>query len=957
MLRVLAVVGRLLRALAALATLVGFLLGVPWLLVQVIGWPLDWIGWAQPGTLPTLADLTTALTTSWYDDKILALLATVGWVLWLLFCRDVLVEVIEAAAVAAATRRGHRRPLASGRGPIRWVAAVLVGAVLGAVLFDLMRGIAGPTPGAAADAAARRPAVAVAAAPSVVTVVTLPAQTGPRPAFTTTSITPTTVATTTANATKEEPARARNESSGTHRVTAGDNLWDIAEQRLGDPHRWREIYVLNRGHEQANGYALTDPDEIHIGWVLDLPARDPAPTVPDTEPAAPATPATADVVPAVPAPSSSTTTSPSTPASPAPSTPAPSTAHTTPPGTPAPAVSVPDEGTGARDDRHIGITLPSQGWISLGLAATIAALGALLRLHRRRHARLGAPIPVRTGPTRPPVPPGLALAEAAGRRDLTPDTDPEHDPADSDTPRRHGARPTSPVVSAPIGVDGSGAEVSLFALPGPGLALRGPGAEPVARAVLASALATGVYDPPNVRPVVVTTPNVLARLLPDGAEATGLDPDGITFDGERLILLADTAAAVTHAEEEMIGRRRLLDTIDAETIADLNARTDHIEHQPPYVLLIDGGQRHAGRIAAVAAHRSALHLHPVVLGDLDGARTVECAADGTTPGGGRFATLAASDLAQLIAMIAESAARPEPGTDIDEPAAEVDSLPERDEADEVTPPAALEPLVDLPAASGDSPPLVRLTVLGPVTVTTDAGPVTTGMRSGSYAALALLAAHPHGRTLEQIAADLHPDTDPTAAAKRIRTDITTARRVLRTATGTNEAKFIVYDPATSRYHLDPDTIEVDLWRMLTAISEANTATDDTTALAALREAADLYGGDFAEGQDRAWITDYATTHRHQILNVYARIAEHLEAEQPDAAVAALEAAVLRDPVNEELYQRIMRIHGRQHRPDGVRRTLRRLETQLADLGGAEPSEATRRVADRQLHPVHAGARP
>ena len=149
------------------------------------------------------------------------------------------------------------------------------------------------------------------------------------------------------------------------------------------------------------------------------------------------------------------------------------------------------------------------------------------------------------------------------------------------------------------------------------------------------------------------------------------------------------------------------------------------------------------------------------------------------------------------------------------------------------------------------------------------------MRSGAYAALARQAAHPHGRTLAQISADLHPDTDPATAAKRIRTDINTVRRVLRTATGATDAKFVLYDPATGRYRIDPDTIAVDLWRMLTAIGTANTATDDTTALTALREAADLYAGDFADGQDRIWVTDYATTHRHQILNVYARIAELL----------------------------------------------------------------------------------
>jgi DNA-binding SARP family transcriptional activator len=246
---------------------------------------------------------------------------------------------------------------------------------------------------------------------------------------------------------------------------------------------------------------------------------------------------------------------------------------------------------------------------------------------------------------------------------------------------------------------------------------------------------------------------------------------------------------------------------------------------------------------------------------------------------------------------------------------------------------------------------VQLSVLGQVTVTTASGPITTGMRTGSYAVLALLAAHPHGRTLDQIAADLLPDTDPAVAVKRLRTDITTARRVLRAATGSAKPMFIIYDPATSRYRLDPDLIEVDLWRMLTAIHEANTATDDIQALAALHEAADLYAGDFAEGQDRAWITDYATTYRHQILGVYTRIAEILEPDQPDTAITTLEQAIQHDPVNEELYQRVMRIHGRQHRPDAVRRTLHRLENQLAELGVAEPSEATLRVAARQLHPT------
>jgi DNA-binding SARP family transcriptional activator len=303
-------------------------------------------------------------------------------------------------------------------------------------------------------------------------------------------------------------------------------------------------------------------------------------------------------------------------------------------------------------------------------------------------------------------------------------------------------------------------------------------------------------------------------------------------------------------------------------------------------------------------------------------------------------------------MLSTALARPEAGTDVDDPPAE----PTRATA-------STEPTEPVPAQHGDATALARLRVLGPITVATDAGPIATGMRSGSYTALALLAAHPAGRTLDQLAAALHPDTDKDTAAKRVRTDITTARRVLRAATGHDKPWFVVYYQTTARYRIDPDTVAVDLWRMLTAIKHANTTTrdrdkdrsadgdGDTATLAALRQAAELYGGDFADGDDRAWALDYATTYRHQILTVYARIAELLEPDHPDQAVAALETAVELDPVNEELYQRIMRIHGRQHRPDAVRRTLRRLEERLADLGDAEPSQATRRVAERQLRPA------
>jgi len=958
--RVVAAAGRLLRGLLALAALLGLLGGVPWLLVWFVGWPL-------PEHMPGLGELGTALASPLDDRKILNLLAILAWALWLLFLRDVLVEAILSAGEAADARRGRPRPPRRRPvGPVRLVAAVLVGAIAGAILLDALRGAVtnrATSAAAAANAAAHTPAVAVA--PAQPAAVEPLAASGPRPALATPAR-PSILATVTArsgHSDSDVPGWAQDAPGGIHRVVKGDNLWDIAKVKLGDPFRWREIYVLNRDKPQANGYALTDPDEIHIGWVLVLPARTPAaasppagtaagnpvPAAPPVQSAPPAIPAPAAPPPATATPASPPPASPP-PASGAPAVPAPSGSADSSASAPTPhpaAPSAPSQG-----EHEHGVSLPSQGWVSLGLAATIAVGAALLRLQRRRRARLGYPIPVAMGSQPAPVPASLAAVDAAGTRLLDLD-------GDSALP---GVLPAAPPVAAPVGVDAHGGEVSLFDLPGPGLALHGPGAEPAARAVLAAVLSTGLVQHLADRAVVVTSVDALAGLLPAGHPPVGLNPDRSSFDGERLIVLADAGAVVRYGEEEMIHRRRLLDSMGFDTVTALNARNDHFENQTQCVLLVQADARHAARVQAVAAHRHALWLHPIIVGPLDGIPTVEVAADGTVsateadmptdpPGSpiARLATLSARDLVDVLALVAEVAPRQEEGTDVDEPALAAESVmvssigtASIDAAD----------AVEIPARSGDAAAaLVHLAVLGPITVATEGGPVGAGMRSGSYGVLALLAAHPRGRTREQLAADLYPDVNPESADNQVRTATTTIRRVLRQATGHDEAKFILYDAGTGLYRLDPDTVEVDLWHMLTAIQAANTATDDQECLAALRQAAEDYQGDFALGQDGAWALDYATTYRHQILSVYARTAEILEADQPEQAIAVLEAAIGRDPVNEELYQRVMRIHGRLGRPDAVRRTMQVLEDRLADLGEAEPSEATRRVAARQLKPT------
>ena len=55
-------------------------------------------------------------------------------------------------------------------------------------------------------------------------------------------------------------------------VQERDSLWRIAEARLGDPLRWREIYDLNHAVVQPDGGRLTEATLLHPGWTLRLPA-------------------------------------------------------------------------------------------------------------------------------------------------------------------------------------------------------------------------------------------------------------------------------------------------------------------------------------------------------------------------------------------------------------------------------------------------------------------------------------------------------------------------------------------------------------------------------------------------------------------------------------------------------------------------------------------------------------
>ena len=66
--------------------------------------------------------------------------------------------------------------------------------------------------------------------------------------------------------TSETTAPAAAPASRSYTVVAGDSLSKIAQRELGDASRWRAIYDANRDK-------IDDPDLIHPGQVLTMPAR------------------------------------------------------------------------------------------------------------------------------------------------------------------------------------------------------------------------------------------------------------------------------------------------------------------------------------------------------------------------------------------------------------------------------------------------------------------------------------------------------------------------------------------------------------------------------------------------------------------------------------------------------------------------------------------------------------
>lgn len=880
----------ILRGLTSLALLAAVIVGVPFLLLTFGATllPPRGLTWDQIGGALMRPDDGTLL---------IAALQLLVWLLWAAFTLLVAAEVL-------AQLRGRAAPTVRGLGFLQRPAAALVTAV--AVLLTIntesLHAVAAPIV-ATAPEQPNRP-------------VAHNAPTAPSPAA----------------AVKAEPELPR------YTVRRYDSLWRIADRHLGDGLRWREIHALNV-------HQLPNPDHIHPGMVLRLPADatgldhtslrqvpvqagDTLSAIANRELGDAAAwpplfeanrgrvqpdgtlfndpdrlqPGFALLIPSIPTrqpppPPSAVPVQPSKPPTPSPASPP--TQRPAPTTTMAPLTTAQSEPSSQHDTERPGATLPSGAIVGLTLASAISAAITLLWLRRRHRYQ---PRPLSTAGTPKQLP---AAARALRRADQHPD------------------RPTVTVgaTDVPIAFDHQENELPIDPIAQRGLGLIGPGAHAAARAILISYLAES-----RTRELEVVLPqHDLERLIGSVQASTPTN-----------LRITDTLdSALTHLETEHIRRARLLDsTATADMLALRQAAPD--EDVPRLILIATPDPRSLHRMGAIQQLGSERDIGGVVLGRSDTGPTYEVDDDGSArlisnPGNSdapkhvRFFTAAAREAADLLAVLAEAH-----GVSAD--AGETETRAQEENEIQTPDPASV------PTVNADRP--VTLTLFGPPAITVQGDELATGLRSNARELLLYLALRPSGTTLDQALETLWPDTEMSRAREAFHTAVGNIRKVLRTATDLPDEKFVLFN--NNRYRLDPTTVDADTWRFEHALRQAQVAEDTAQQADALTTATTLYTGQLAADLGLEWLDlDRANLHR-RALDAHSALADLYEGAEPDRALAVLEQAIRRDPYAEALYARIMRIQVTLGRHDAAQRTYRLLQAHLAEID-AEPDIETQKV--------------
>ncbi|WP_419995053.1 hypothetical protein [Streptomyces boninensis] len=705
-----------------------------------------------------------------------------------------------------------------------------------------------------------------------------------------------------------------------------DSLWRIADRELGDGARWPELYVLNRHRPQPDGRTLTNPDVIHPGWILRL-----------TDHATPAPPER-----------------------PEPPRPKPPSPHPPPP-QPAPSQHQPSphppDNKPPPDD---GITLPTGGYIGIGLAAAVTALLLAWRIQRHIRYRPAATARhARPSPT-PTLSPVIRSLRTAHQQHTAPE--PEQSPPSELTPapgtllalakERDRAAGQADDYAATIGTH-HGVPVALDVARTRGLGLTGPGATAAARALLLAFLAHQQLSTPSSTHVIVPATDA-AELLGEAAAPDALPP-GIR-------LTPSLEAALDAMETELLSRTRQITE---------KAETDDDRPVPPHILVATPSEHTERRLQAILDNGSTLGLAGVLLGPWPAGGTLRIRPDGiagaTSPhlreqlAGARLFTLPAPDAADLAAFLTSvagaPATQPEPVPDVpplEQPEEREWNEAAGEEQAEADVPVLQEdvavPQEGIPAPEeSESRPRIRLCLLGRIRLHYDHGrnhrDITTAVAARKQrAVLVYLALHPDGVRRDLLSDALWPQPSSSRPHNRLNATLSQLRRALRQATDDTATNAVTRRDAYCS--LDAELISVDLWELHQALRAYAAQPEEPQHARTLEHAIEeLYHGEIAEELDDEWLYAPREGLRHEVLTAVSSLAHRALEHDPQHALHLLNRARRLDRHNEALYCEIARIHARLGQHDAVVRTHSLLLSALAELD-AEPSSETEQLFTR-----------
>jgi nucleoid-associated protein YgaU/DNA-binding SARP family transcriptional activator len=715
-----------------------------------------------------------------------------------------------------------------------------------------------------------------------------------------------------ADARKPDCARPR-----THTVTSGESLWAISKQHLGKGAHYKKIFKLNKGRPQPGGARLTDPDVLEPGWRLVLPKhgrdaqRATKPVHRRTLPRHTAEPTHG---------TSSSKTSASISVSPpmsdawtkqfAPLPPAIGTISLRP------AFDSSSSHPPAESAPHVQgsevVVLPQGGVMALSFAAGVAVALAATRLHRRR--RLPAPSIDEPISVLVPEPQSSAVRtlEQAHRS-----SNPEAGPPD-DFELVSSAFEIEPPVTLKVGIR----DDALVHLPlsGLNLALAGPDADDCVRAIVLDLLTQA-----DAYRASILIPIEDAERWFGDAIAT------VTDHLAELQLVATLDEAIRHLEEQLVGRRGLLEDYEADDIHQLR-QAEPGEPLPALILAAScsDGHPYLDNLLTIA---SSLGLGAVLIGFSPSGTTCDLDRD-------HRVTEAVGPLTEELRDATLFHLPSDAATSVLYTLATGNGLPDahpEQPADLSVPPLS------------STPHPVQFTLLGEPTIHVCGTPVDLSRRTKALELFVLLALRPKGLDREEICEHLWPDLEETLAGYRFHAALKDLRTALRDAAGPDNKKTLFVERSGKTYRIEPQHIDVDLWAFHQALADARTATDEKEKRAALEVAAALCRGQLGQGLKYDWLDQ---DHRWPltIASIKALLqlgALHEHAGHDERALEIYDQACTLDPDVESAARSAIRLLITLGRTDEARQRSRHLTARLDTLGVA-PCPETQAVL-QQLH--------